>query len=278
MQYVTAVTGAASRGTGTDVAGTVQLSRAAAPVPVNGVYLSGLHHLLWLNGCWNVERAYPRRHVKELSHKRMKRKKILIKKKRKDWEAVWSGTQPGRQVKTKGAYARRITDKSQTARQAIPAGSVSPDADTTEPWEKMEENETYMFHSLSNKHFLAFTESLVWTVHTFCVGVCSVFPMYVCVWVIVEWPHPSWAVDLAGPEYLASVSLPVPERAAHITSLFVPNVTPSKGEKVIPSLLLLPFSSVFLCSSVPKILNITDDFYCHWVKKQPTGSFWLHCS
>lgn len=71
------------------------------------------------------------------------------------------------------------------------------------------------------------------TVYTLCV--CSCFPVCVCEWVILEWPHPTWAVALAGWECLASVSLHVPESTAHITGLFVPNVTPLKRREGIPS-------------------------------------------
>lgn len=68
---------------------------------------------------------------------------------------------------------------------------------------------------------------------------------------------------MAGREYLASVSLPVPDRAAHITVLFVPNVTPLGGKEGIPSLSLVLFPrflSLSLCAAMtePSPQNITD--------------------
>lgn len=41
-----------------------------------------------------------------------------------------SGRLPERQVKTKASYARIISDKRKTARQAIPPGTLSPEQQT----------------------------------------------------------------------------------------------------------------------------------------------------
>lgn len=41
-----------------------------------------------------------------------------------------SGRLPERQVKTKASYARTISDKRKTARQAIPPGTLSPEPQT----------------------------------------------------------------------------------------------------------------------------------------------------
>ncbi len=126
----------------------------------------------------------------------------------------------------------------------------------------------------------------VWTVYTLCVCMCVCVCVCVCMclcvcvcvpvslcmyeWVIPQWPHPTWAVDLAGREYLASVSLPVPDSTAHITGLFVPNVTPLKGREGIPSLPLALFACFFLCAAMtePNPRNTTDGSLSLWGNTQ----------
>lgn len=101
---------------------------------------------------------------------------------------------------------------------------------------------------------------------------CVCVPLSLCVyeWVIPQWPHPTWAVDLAGREYLASVSLPVPDSTAHITGLFVPNVTPLKGREGIPSLPLALFPCFFLCAAMtePNPRNTTYGCLSLWGNTQ----------
>ena len=94
--------------------------RETTQTPVNGVYLSGRHNLLWLNGCWNIDKAFPRHHIKCYLTKEGSRTQTIK-------SLIWSGRSPRWQVKTKAAYAHTLSvTRERRARQAIPAGTLSP--------------------------------------------------------------------------------------------------------------------------------------------------------
>lgn len=214
----------------------------ATQIPVNGVYLSGWHNLLWLNWCWNIDKAFPKNHIKYYLTKASSRKqtiKVLC---------CLAGIPDGKWKQRPPTHTLSSTRERQPDRQShqehfhLCCRQKRELGQICKCESKIFLSLTFLFKGSSQFCAVAHTGLIELMFFKKCLDreqytLCVCVPVSLCVyeWVILEWPHPTWAVDLAGWECLASVSLHVPESTAHITGLFVPNVTPLKRREGIPS-------------------------------------------